>query len=103
MSSAAPNSLEPDRTTQLHLWLTPNQYYVDAGLGAVPISVTHGCCEVCYDEIGSVVHPPGSFKDGIPAKGKAAGAARSILEEAARQEALRIAEEVARNVAQEVS
>ena len=38
LSSTSTSSLEPDRTAQLHLWLTPKQYYVDAGLSEVPIS-----------------------------------------------------------------
>ncbi|KAJ1562772.1 hypothetical protein HK405_008071 [Cladochytrium tenue] len=60
-----------------HLWLTPNQYYVDAALGAESITIRHGVCEVCYDEVGALFFPPDTFRDGVadPAAAAAAAAA----------------------------
>ncbi|KAI9344187.1 hypothetical protein DFJ73DRAFT_960968 [Zopfochytrium polystomum] len=58
--------LDDDELFPNHLWLTPNQYYVDAGLGTSPITIQHGICEVCYDEIGNMFFPPGTFSEGIP-------------------------------------
>ncbi|KAJ3214191.1 hypothetical protein HDU67_001995 [Dinochytrium kinnereticum] len=48
-----------------HLWLTPHQYYVVAGLGD-NIRIRHGICEVCYNEIGFTFFPPGTFEEGVP-------------------------------------
>ncbi|KAJ3214190.1 hypothetical protein HDU67_001994 [Dinochytrium kinnereticum] len=47
-----------------HLWLTPHQYYVVAGLGD-NICIRHGVCEVCYNEIGYTFFPPGTFSEGV--------------------------------------
>jgi hypothetical protein len=45
------------KSTSIHLWLTPAQYYTEAGLCSLDLSLFHGVCEVCYQECFSFFMP----------------------------------------------